>query len=219
MAYQQSEHDLDQPLSPPRPDRVIDSRPSGVAAPVVRTEIREDLVLTPDRVRLSPLVAGAALGLATTLLLSVLGLAIGASAFEPGTDTSDWFSSAGIWGAVTAVVAFFVAGWLAAWTASGAGPWSGPTNGIIYGLVAGAVTLFAILWLTTTGVTNFLGFLGVNVSGIAHVVIQASGAQVVVADYDLAKDAAWGTLIVTLLALGAAAVGGLVGSVDDREPA
>jgi hypothetical protein len=165
------------------------------------------------------------------LLLSILGLAIGASAFEPGTDGSDWGTAAGIWGAISAIVALFLGGWIAARTAAVGGNFAGMINGFL----AGAATLLIVLWLTTTGVTNLLGFLGNNVSDIAAVASEtvspsdvpnvndaggaADQAQNTVTDvatsqntYDTVRDGAWGTLIAMLIALGAAAFGGWAGS-------
>src|SRR5687767_2549634 len=185
MTYPSSVSDQDQVPSQ-RSNRIAAEGLAGNSAPQVRAEFRETVVVLRDRVRWGPIAAGAAVGLATTLLLSALGLAIGAAAFEPGTDTADWLSWAGFWGAITAVAAFFVAGWLAARTATVVGP----NNGLVHGIIAGTVTLLLMLWLTTTGVTNFLGFLGTDISGIAHVVIQAPGERIVVAEYDAVEDAA-----------------------------
>jgi len=193
-----------------------------------------------NRVQWGPIVAGAIIALGTLLLLSVLGLAIGASAFEPGSDVSDWGTGAGIYGAISAIIAFFLAGWIAAKTAAVDGKFAGLMNG----LLAGALTLLILLYLTTTGVTNFLGFLGNNVSDIASVAsdvvaeepvagtvdtptgeeVQAEADQAVnqarqaVNDnYDRVQNGAWGTLIALVLALGAAALGGLTGFNSRRD--
>jgi hypothetical protein len=209
MAYPRSASDQDRD-SIQRADRILDEGLTRSATPQVNSEFRETVVVLRDRVRWGPIAAGAAVGLAIALLLSLLRLAIGAAAFEPGTDTADWSSWAGVWGAITAVAAFFVAVRLAARTAAVIGP----HNGLVDGIIAGTVTHLLMLWLTIAGVTNFLGFLGTDISGIAHVVILAPGERIVAAEYDKVDDAAWGTLIVTAFALGAAALGGIVGSHD-----
>ncbi len=193
-----------------------------------------------NRVQWGPIVAGAVIALGTLLLLSVLGLAIGASAFEPGSNVSDWGTSAGIYGALSAIIAFFLAGWIAAKTAAVDGKFAGLMNG----LLAGALTLLILLYLTTTGITNFLGFLGNNVSDIASIAsdvvedepvvgtgavptgeeVQAeadqavdAAANVVNENYDRVQNGAWGTLIALVLALGAAALGGLTGFNSRRD--
>jgi hypothetical protein len=198
----------------------------------------EDVLEVKNRVQWGPIVAGVLTALGTLLLLTVLGLAVGASAFEPGTDASDWGTGAGIWGAISAILALFAGGWVAAKTAAVAGTFSGLMNG----LMAGLATVLLLIWLTTTGLSNVLGFLGNNIADITSVasdtfgvdVDEAAGtegttgadveaaaddAQASVTDaanseetYDRVADGAWGTLVALLLALGAAAVGGLIGS-------
>src|SRR4051794_4781887 len=97
-------------------DRVIEQAPTYVPtgdtryiAPAARTEYRTDYYARRDNVRWGPVAAGAAAAFGVTVIMSVLGLAIGSSAFKPGTDLTDWTSSQGIWGIITVVVAFFVA--------------------------------------------------------------------------------------------------------------
>lgn len=193
-----------------------------------------------DRVQWGPILAGLLTGIATLLVLTVLGLAIGTSAFEPGK-TDGLGAAAGIWGAVRAVIAFFLGGWVAAKTAAVDGRGSGMMNG----LMVGATALALILVLTTTGVGNLLGTIGNNIGSIANVAqdqaqangvtmtqdVQAQGqqvqgqAQTAVAsvktaaqeNYDSAKKGAWGTLAGLLLALGASAVGGMAGYNQRRD--
>jgi hypothetical protein len=165
-------------------------------------------------------------------VLSVFGLAIGASAFDQNTDLTDWGTAAGLWGAVTVLVSFFLGGWVAAKTAAVDGPGSGIMNGV----VAGAATLLLLIWLTTSGLTGLVGFLGSNVANLAaavpdNVVTQVTeqapaaadqadeavanaGETVQAAARDAADETAagaWGTAIGMLVALVAAALGGLVG--------
>src|SRR5688572_20952271 len=90
-----------------------------------------------NRVQWGPILAGTITALLLMLLLSVLGLAIGASAFEPGTDASDWGTGAGIWGGISAIIALFGGGWVAARTAAVGGTFAGLMNG----LMAGAATI------------------------------------------------------------------------------
>lgn len=177
-----------------------------------------------NRVQWGPIVAGTAIALASLLLLTILGLAIGTSAFEPGSDASDWGTGAGIYGAISAILAFFVAGWIAAKSAAVDGKFAGLMNG----LLAGVLTLLVLLYLTTTGLTNFLGFLGSNVadiSGITSDLVNGNGAAnaadtaqaTLQGNYDRVQNGAWGTLIALVLALGAAALGGLTGFNSRRD--
>jgi hypothetical protein len=183
-----------------------------------------------NRVQWGPIVAGTITGLVTLILLSVLGLAVGASAFEPGTDLGDWGTAAAIWGAVSALIAFFAGGWVAAKTAAVRGSFAGAMNG----LMAGAAILLVMVWLTTTGLTNLLGFVGANVADMAAVTaevlddpvddVTATAEDVqeaipgVTADDAFAQveRGAWGTVIALILALGAATLGGVLGR-NERE--
>ena len=196
--------------------------------------IGHNVLEVKNRVQWGPILAGVLTALGTLLILSILGLAIGTSVLEPDTDASDWGTAAGIWGAISAIVAFFLGGWVAAKTAAVDGPFAGLMNG----LIAGLATLILLIWLTTTGVTNFLGFLGNNAANIAELApgtvqeaapADAQEAQTTVDDaatqvqdtaraaYDDVRNGAWGTLIAILLALGAAALGGRLGANERRE--
>ena len=193
------------------------------------THIDRNVMEVKNRVQWGPIIAGTITALVTLLLLTVLGLAVGASAFEPGTDVSDWGTAAGIWGAISAIIALFLGGWVAAKTAAVGGQFAGMMNG----LMAGAATILILLWLTTTGLTNLLGFLGNNIADISAVASETvtgetvttgevegavDDAQAEIADvsigqstYDNVAEGAWGTLIALVIALGAAAVGGMLG--------
>lgn len=204
-------------------DRLVSApAPIGYVDDYARSGVRigENVMTVRDRVQWGPIAAGTITSLVTLLVLSVLGLAIGASAFEPGTDAADWGTAAGIWGGISAIAAFFLGGWVAARTAAVGGRFAGVMNG----LMAGAATLLLLLWLTTTGVTNFLGFLGNNIADIAAVasdtVQTASPANAdgaVNSAYDEVEKGAWGTLAAVLLALGAAVLGGMVGYNKRRD--
>jgi hypothetical protein len=192
----------------------------GVGQP---TQIGHNVLEVKNRVQWGPILAGVLTALGTLLILTLLGLAIGASAFEPGTDVSDWGTGAGIWGAISAILAFLLGGWVAAKTAAVDGPFAGLMNG----LVAGLATLLLLVWLTTTGLSNLLGFLGNNVGNIADIVpgvtqqaapdTTQDAQQAVTSAYDEVEKGAWGTLLAVLLALGAAALGGRMGANPRRD--
>lgn len=188
-------------------------------------QVGENVMQVRNRVQWGPVIAGLITGTATLLVLTILGLAIGTSAFEPG-ESDDLGTAAGIWGAVSAIVSFFIGGWIAAKTAAVGGRGSGMINGFL----VGATVLVLILYLTTTGLSNLLGTLGNNISEIANIVEDRSLAEGVTtteavneatsalqASYDEAQDGAWGTLVGVLLALGAATLGGMLGYNQRRD--
>lgn len=210
---------------------VVAGRPAYVGAtPGVGVNVDENVMTARNRVQWGPIIAGLVTGIAVLIVLTVLGLAVGSSAFEPGK-TSGLGTAAGIWGAVSAIIAFFLGGWVAAKTAAVGGRGSGMINGF----VVGATALALILYLTTSGVGNLLGTVGNNIGSIANVVqnqqaangtTPAQGQQqvqgqaqtaadqaatIATQNYNKAKDAAWGTFIGIVLALAAATIGGMLG--------
>lgn len=171
-----------------------------------------------DRVRWGPIIAGLVTTLASMLVLTVLGLAIGLSVFEPSSDGSDVGAATAIWSGASAVIAFLLGGWVTGRTAGVFKSEMAMLNGLLVGLSAIAL----VLWLTTTGVTNLLGSLGQNIGDIAQVGANqidpgtaqnaANQAQTqAVEAYDEVRNSAWGTLAGLLLALGASALGGFLG--------
>ena len=102
-------------------------------------------VVTPfDRVRWGPILAGLFAALSTLTLLSVLGLAIGLTAWDRGDNTRAYSIGAGIWSIITALISFFVGGWLAARSAAAAGERNGVLNGSMVWAVAIPLMLFAV---------------------------------------------------------------------------
>lgn len=93
-------------------DRILHGRP----------DVREhDAVQVKNRVQFGPIIAGVLTTIVTMLILTVLGLAIGASALEPREAGDALGMGAAIWGIVSAVISFFLGGWVAAKTAAVAG--------------------------------------------------------------------------------------------------
>ena len=208
-------------------------------APVDAIRVSENVLPVRNRVQWGPIMAGLLTGIATLILLTVLGLAIGTAAFEPG-ESDGLGTAAGIWGAISAIIAFFLGGWVAAKTAAVGGRGSGMINGFL----VGATALALILWLTTTGISNLLGTVGNNLGDIANVIqdqAQAEGVTPTEAEnqaqnaqaeaeatseraqaslrenYDSVQKSAWGTFFGLVLALGAATVGGMIGYNQRRD--
>ncbi|MDQ3043754.1 MAG: hypothetical protein M3R06_01195 [Chloroflexota bacterium] len=203
------------------------------SAPMAGAMVGENVMPVRNRVQWGPIMAGLLTTIATMIVLTILGLAIGASAFDPSDDGSTIGTAAGIWGAISAIIAFFVGGMVAAKTAAVGGPGSGMINGFM----VGATALALILYLTSTGLGNLLGTVGTNIGEIANLAQEATqsgtvdpaqaqdAAQDAVADvnisaqdaFDTTQDSAWGTLLGIVLALGAATVGGFVGHNERRD--
>src|SRR5918997_1682768 len=74
------------------------------------TQVGEDVMPVRNRVQWGPIIAGVLTAIATLLILTVLGLAIGASALEPREVGESLGVGAAIWGALSAIIAFFLGG-------------------------------------------------------------------------------------------------------------
>ncbi len=198
------------------------------------TDVGENVLAVRNRVQWGPILSGILAAIATMLLLTVLGIALGASVLDrnaPGEEIGTW---AAVWGAISAIVAFFVGGWLAAKTAAVGGPFAG----LINGFTVGAAGLVLVLWLTGIGLGNLFGTIGANIGDIANVAQDqarspgvtaqdaqaqadqaaaeadqaAAGAeQTARSAFDEIRNGAWGTFVGLLLALGAATLGGYLG--------
>jgi hypothetical protein len=187
------------------------------------TQVGENVMPVRNRVQWGPIIAGVLTSIATLLILSVLGLAIGASVFEPRDAGESIGTGAAIWGALSAIVAFFLGGWVAAKTAAVGGPGSGMING----LMVGATILALLLWLVGSGIASIVGAIGSNIVDIANLAqdqgqtAQQAQQQAQTADpqqaFENVRDSAWGTLAGLLLPLIAAAVGGYLGHNTRRE--
>lgn len=202
-----------------------------VAAPIQRQVTHtavgpeNDTINAKNRVQWGPIIAGVLTAIATLLILTVLGLAVGSSALEPRDVGEKLATGAAIWGAISAIIAFFLGGYVAAKTAAVGGVGSGMING----LMVGAAILALVLYLTSTGVGSLIGTLGSNIGDLTNVAqsqggsnpidaAQAQASQVSTADaFNTVKDSAWGTLLGLILPLAAAAIGGIVGHNTRRD--
>jgi len=227
-------------------DRVIGDT-STVSAPIGArtfnqsgTQVGENTLEVKNRVQWGPIMAGLLSTITSLLVLTVLGLAIGASAFEPRTSGESIGTAAAIWGAASAILSFLIGGWVAAKTAAVGGPGSG----LINGLMVGATALALILYLTGSGLGNLFGTVGNNIGDIANVAqdqaqtqgvstqdaqnqaqqaqgqiqdAQTNAENTVRSSFDEVRNSAWGTLAGLLLALGAAGLGGLLGHNKRRD--
>ena len=125
------------------------------------------LALVPSKLDWAAIFAGVVLALAVQFLLNLLGVGLGAAAFDPGSGDNPGpgtFSIAsGIWFALSGIVSAFAGGYVAS-RLSGR---SGTTTGAYHGLTCWAVTTLIVVYLLTTSVGALLGG---ALSGISSVV-------------------------------------------------
>lgn len=205
---------------------IYDDRPVGYQTRP-RTVIGENVLEVENRVQWGPILAGLVTTVGSMIVLSVLGLALGASVLDrnaPGEEIGTW---AAIWGAASAIVSFFLGGVVAAKSAAVAGPGTGMLNGLMVGLAAIAL----IVWLAGTGLGNLFGTVGANFEDITTAVLgqdvgdaiddaqaEAMSAEAELrASFDEVRDGAWGTLAGLVLPLAAAAFGGWVAHNKRRD--
>jgi len=176
-------------------------------------------VVTPrDRVRLGPIIAGMLSALTVFIALSVLGAAVGATTlYANGTgsaNTNHYGVAAGIWSAVSALIAFFIGGFVAAKTAAVGGGGNGWINGVMV-FVAG---LPLIIWLTSQGAGSLFGAFGNNIYDLRNLVTNTYSDQAARdAAVSNARNGLWWTLVAILIGLIASGFGGLIGHRGERE--
>ena len=187
--------------------------PSGASRPNLT------VVSPTDRVRWGPVWAGLFIAVSTWVVLSVLGLGIGLSAYDPGKSAQGYGWGAAIWAGVSAIIAFILGGWWAARTAAV----RGESNGLINGVMVWAVGVPLLFLLFGAGMAPVLATRGDQISNRARQAAAQLGATpsgteqpgegaMTPATTSNARQAAWGTLVALLLGLGASALGGFMGA-------
>src|SRR5690349_3404384 len=126
-----------------------------------------------DRIRWGSIIAGLFAALATLVVLSVLGLAIGLSNYNPGDPLRNFGIGAGIWGAVTTLIAFLIGGWVAAGTAAT----RGRRNGMLNGAMVWVVTIPLLLYVAGNSLGSILSTASSTVAGAAAPAAAAVAAQ------------------------------------------
>jgi len=106
-----------------------------------------------DRVRWASVLAGLFTVLASLAFFTVLGVAIGAAAYDPGEPASNFGAGAGIYGIIAALISYFFGGFIAARTAAVAGT----GNAILNGAMVWIVTVALIVNFIGTGIGTLLG--------------------------------------------------------------
>jgi hypothetical protein len=130
---------------------------TGPPAEIVRSVTR--------RVSWGAVFAGVVMVLAIQLLLSMLGLGIGLSTISPASGDTPTASSfgigAGVWWAITYLVALFAGGYVAARLAASVAP----LDGALHGLLTWSFTLLVTFYLLSTAVGSVIGGAFSAVSG------------------------------------------------------
>jgi hypothetical protein len=180
-----------------------------------------------DRVRWGPILSGLVVAIATQLILSALGAAIGSSFLAgsgaPRSNAPGVGTGVGIWSIISLLIALFVGSWVAARA-------SGPMNrntALLNGAILWATTLALSAWLVANGVT---GAFGIAASNAGEVINQVQQGGVNVPDNrpnvtatqanQLAENAAkglWSFVIGSLLGLAASLGGASAGVRSPRE--
>ena len=169
-----------------------------------------------DRVRWGPIIGGIFVAIATQLILSALGAAIGLSAGASAIGV-------GIWAVISLLIALFIGSWVAA---AGCGPMNKKTA-MLHGLILWATTLAISAWLLASGVSGAFGIVASNAGEVLNQAQQPGGVEVPnqvpniptqrlqqVAG-DSAK-AAWYFIIGSLLGLAASLIGASIGAKKPR---
>jgi hypothetical protein len=127
-----------------------------------------------DRVRWGPILSGLVIALATQLILSALGAAIGATTIAgsgaPRTNADNAAAAVGIWSIVSLFISLFVGGWV---TARACGPMNKNTA-LLNGAILWATTLALSSWLLASGVSGAFGVVAANAGDIVNQVQQGA---------------------------------------------
>ncbi|MBE9043989.1 hypothetical protein IQ255_06150 [Pleurocapsales cyanobacterium LEGE 10410] len=183
-----------------------------------RNKVVETLAIPDnrDRIRWGPIIGGIFVAIATQLILSALGTAIGLSVGASALGV-------GIWAVISLLIALFIGSWVAA---AGCSPMNKKTA-MLHGLILWATTLAISSWLLASGVSGAFGIMAANAGEVLNQVQQPGGVSVpnqvpnVPAEQlqQLATnsaEAAWYFIIGSLLGLAAALIGASVGAKKPR---
>lgn len=180
-----------------------------------------------DRVRWGPIISGLVVALATQLILSALGAAIGstflANSGAPRTNAPGVGNGVGIWSIISLFIALFVGSWVAA---RACGPMNRNTS-LLNGAILWATTLALSSWLVASGVSGAFGIAASNAGEVINRVQQGSVAVPntpprisATQARDIADSASrglWSFVIGSLLGLAASLAGASAGTRNPRE--
>jgi hypothetical protein len=145
---------------------------------VTEPPIVNQVVEYHDRVRWGPIISGLVVALATQLILSALGAAIGstflAGSGAPRSNAPGVGTGVGIWSIISLLISLFVGSWVAA---RACGPMNRSTA-LLNGAVLWATTLALSSWLLASGVTGAFGIAASNAGEVIGQVQQQGGVNV-----------------------------------------
>lgn len=192
----------------------------------------DDLLPVRSRVSWSAVLAGAVIALAVHFLLLLLGTAIGLSvADQASRDTIT--TAGGIWAIASTMIALFLGGWVTSQAAVG----ENRADAAVHGIIMWGVVFAMLLWLIAMGISGgFNAMVGVatatnaDETGWQAAAVRAGVPQQQIDQWqsaatnnqtdpataeranDAAKEAAWWTLVATILSMLAAILGAIVGA-------
>ncbi|MBC5801340.1 MAG: hypothetical protein GIW94_15445 [Candidatus Eremiobacteraeota bacterium] len=124
---------------------------------MVESRLAPDVSATIRRISWGAIFAGLFVALATQLLLSVLGVGIGASTIHVGSNDSASATGLGIgsaiWFFLSILAALFVGGWVAGTVAG----MPRRVEGLLHGVVVWSLTTLVTVYLLTTAIGGILG--------------------------------------------------------------
>src|ERR671932_356668 len=130
-----------------------------------------------DRVRWGPIISGLVVAIATQLILSALGAAIGASFLSgsgaPRSNAPGVGTGVGIWSIISLLIALFVGSWV---TARASGPMNRNTA-LLNGAILWATTLALSAWLLASGVSGAFGIAASNAGEVFNQVQRQGGVN------------------------------------------
>ena len=149
------------------------------------------------RLSWTAILAGMIVAIIVQILLSLLGLGIGLTAFSPATDSQPFQglgTGAGIWWIISVLLSLFSGGWVAGWLAHS----YNQTDNILHGVLTwGLFTLISLYLLTSSigsvidGLGNVVGkglsSAGSVVKNVAPDISNVVGSQIGIDNEDLQK--------------------------------
>ncbi|WP_081972756.1 hypothetical protein [Leptolyngbya sp. KIOST-1] len=174
-----------------------------------------------DLVRWGPIFAGLVIAIATQLVLTGLGAAIGLTTLantDPNGTAGDIGAAVGIWSIISLLIALFIGGWV---TARACGPMNRKTA-MLNGAILWATTLAVSAWLLSTGVAGAFGIVAQGAGAVINQIPADTVPNINQQDpnttqqqvQDVAGNAAavgWSFALGSLLGLVAALAGSAVG--------
>jgi hypothetical protein len=189
---------------------------------VVETIAPTAVINYHDRVRWGPIIAGLVVALASQLILSALGAAIGATGISvsdaPRSNAGGVGTAVGVWSIISLFISLLIGGWV---TSRAAGPMN-RSAALLNGAILWATTLAISAWLLSSGVSGAFGVVAANAGEIAQQAQQGTVPNVPVTPPDVtaqqARDIAgnvarvgWSFTLGSLLGLAAALIGASIG--------